>query len=75
MQSIKDAMIMTNDAMKFVSETPRTGMVDRATGIGNLPPSPEDRINPYRQLRPQIAWAFQKAEKESRWLLTQLKTR
>jgi len=75
MQPTTDAMATTTDAMKLAYETPRMSMVDRATGAGNPPPSTEDCINAYRQLRPQITWAFQKAEKESPWLLTQLETR
>lgn len=72
MEPTTDALATTTDAMKLVYETPSMSMADRAAGIGKTHASPEDCINAYRQLRPQMPWAFHQAETESPWLVAQL---
>lgn len=72
MEPTTDALVTTTDAMKLVYETPSISMADRAAGVGNTPATPEGCINAYRQLRPQVPWAFHQAETESPWLVAQL---
>ncbi len=71
-QPTRDALVTMTDAMRTLYETPGISIMDRASGSGNLPPSPERCIEAYRQLRPEMPWAFAQAETESPWLLEQL---
>jgi hypothetical protein len=71
-QSMQDAMVTTTDAMKTLYETPGMSIVDRATGAGTLPTSPEQCLEAYRRLRADRPGAFAQAEKENPWLLKQL---
>lgn len=71
-QPWKDAQITVADGMKLAYESPRVSMLDRATGLGNPPPSPERCLDAYRQLRNIAPWAFRQAEANNPWLLKQL---
>jgi hypothetical protein len=71
-QPTRDQLATTTEAMKARYETPLMSMVDRASSTGNAAPSPDQCIEAYRELRPQIPGLFVQAEKQSPWLLQQL---
>jgi len=71
-QPTRDQLATTTEAMKARYETPLMSMVDRAGSAGEAPPSPDQCIEAYRELRPQMPGLFVQAEKQSPWLLEQL---
>jgi hypothetical protein len=71
-QPTRDQLATTMEAMKARYETPLMSMVDRATSAGNSSPSPDQCIEAYRDLRPQMPGMFVQAEKQNPWLLEQL---